>query len=502
MWASIGSARPCAVDQDRCSFGLQATAVHVLLSHHVMGTFEREIEAVVRRWVAPPLIVACSGCQVASEELHTPAAGSGGSTASSTWPDSLASFAPALPARGSGFEPAHCTNGRWDPLPHVNPEIAHDYLSLWQVDRISQTYSLISEAGIRCATASDKGACESAVVTRPESCDFGCPPYYISTTLGDKVDQYISVDLPYLLGVIDFSEEALLLTRFAGYEPGHGDDPCTSATVRASSDGYFDVYARRRMWHCAHGSQINRVALRVSPSGDLGVEHSVLGPPSSCGAVPGRRPDGLRIGSVQASDVLGQFFATCAQLEAAAVHAFSRMQAELLLHQAPQPLVLRALTAQYDERRHARAMAALAARFGGSPTPIEVAAPRARPLLEMAIENAAEGCARETWSAVVATHQAACASTPAVRYVMRAIAADERRHASLSFCAASWLDTRLSTLERRLVRDAYREAMAGLASEVTHDVSEELVRDAGLPPRRVASALLRSLDASLRTRQL
>lgn len=141
-------------------------------------------------------------------------------------------------------------------------------------------------------------------------------------------------------------------------------------------------------------------------------------------------------------------------------------------------------------------MQEVAAAYGARVPRIHVAPPQPRTLLEMAIENAAEGCARESWAAVVATHQAARSCEPALRASMQRIAADERRHASLSFELAHWLDTRLDAAERRLVRSAYADAMAELRRAVSAEVDPELMRVAGLPSAEAATALLSALERS------
>lgn len=56
-----------------------------------------------------------------------------------------------------------------------------------------------------------------------------------------------------------------------------------------------------------------------------------------------------------------------------------------------------------------------------------------RALDEILRENVLEGCVNETYSAVVATHQADHAPSDRLRAVFRAIAADERAHAALSY---------------------------------------------------------------------
>jgi len=59
-------------------------------------------------------------------------------------------------------------------------------------------------------------------------------------------------------------------------------------------------------------------------------------------------------------------------------------------------------------------------------------------LVDVALENAVEGCVRETYGALIATRQAEAASDPVVRRAMRKIAADETAHAALSWDVASF----------------------------------------------------------------
>jgi hypothetical protein len=60
-------------------------------------------------------------------------------------------------------------------------------------------------------------------------------------------------------------------------------------------------------------------------------------------------------------------------------------------------------------------------------------APPARSLEELAVENAVEGCVRETYGALTAIWQARTAKDPSVAAAVRRIARDETRHAALSW---------------------------------------------------------------------
>jgi hypothetical protein len=94
-----------------------------------------------------------------------------------------------------------------------------------------------------------------------------------------------------------------------------------------------------------------------------------------------------------------------AHLEGASVFAFRVLERELVAHGAPSHLVVRARAAQQDEKRHHKTMSWLAGRFGACVPEVEVEPTLTRPLIEMAIENAAEGCVRESYGAAVASVQ-------------------------------------------------------------------------------------------------
>jgi hypothetical protein len=102
-----------------------------------------------------------------------------------------------------------------------------------------------------------------------------------------------------------------------------------------------------------------------------------------------------------------------------------------------------------DEIRHAAQMTSLARRYGASPVAPRVAAPqRRRPALEIAQENAVEGCVRETFGALLAWQQATSAQDPVFARVLRGIAADETRHAALAWEVAAFIEPKLSARER------------------------------------------------------
>jgi hypothetical protein len=115
--------------------------------------------------------------------------------------------------------------------------------------------------------------------------------------------------------------------------------------------------------------------------------------------------------------------------------------------------------ARRDEERHARAMARQA-RMRGAP----VSAPRVlrhaiRPLEAVARENAVEGCVNETFGALIAAFQAEHAPRASLRRVFARIAADEVRHAALSWAVARWAEARLDPAARARVAAARARAL-------------------------------------------
>src|SRR5260221_14585061 len=107
-----------------------------------------------------------------------------------------------------------------------------------------------------------------------------------------------------------------------------------------------------------------------------------------------------------------------------------------------------------DELRHARAARAMGRRFGGTYAPPRATTQPHRSLVAIAIENAREGCVRETFGALTAAYQAAKARDPQVRATMGRIARDEIRHAALSWQLDHWLVSRLDRRGREEVASA------------------------------------------------
>lgn len=187
------------------------------------------------------------------------------------------------------------------------------------------------------------------------------------------------------------------------------------------------------------------------------VSYEVYNGGSNC-PVEGRRPAGLAAPvHGHARTAAGAWLAHAAWLEAASVYAFVHLADELARHGAPRALVKLALAAAKDEVRHTTMMTHLAKRYGAEPPAANVALPGVRSLEALAIENAAEGCVRETWGAVIALWQSHASPDAEVRSVFAQIAKDEARHAALAWAVHEWVMPLLDDAARARVvvaRDA------------------------------------------------
>src|SRR5262249_23648685 len=138
---------------------------------------------------------------------------------------------------------------------------------------------------------------------------------------------------------------------------------------------------------------------------------------------------------------------------------------ELDAHGAPPALRRDARRARRDEVRHTAMTTRLARRHGASPRLPEAQAQAApRGVFEVALENAVEGCVRETYGAVQGLGEARTARDATMRRAMRSIAADECRHAELAWAVHKWAMPRLSAEQRRRVEHSMRDAIAEIAA--------------------------------------
>ncbi len=222
----------------------------------------------------------------------------------------------------------------------------------------------------------------------------------------------------------------------------------------------------------------------------------VPGPAFDCyTCVEGRRPQGY-VDPFLPPTAAG-WLAHAADLERVSVDAFQILARELVAHGAPTSLALRAKQAELDEVQHTCILEGLAIRAGATLTRTTVEHRPVRPLVEIAIENAVEGCIRETYGALVASHQSEHATRFDVRTAMIRIARDETQHAELAWDLHAWLMGRLDRAERARVERAMELAIDALAIAARSPVGAELVGMLGLPSAHVAERLVAGLSAHL-----
>jgi hypothetical protein len=178
------------------------------------------------------------------------------------------------------------------------------------------------------------------------------------------------------------------------------------------------------------------------------------------------------------------------------------MALELRALGAPVELVARAEEARADEIRHAEAMARQAGRFGAcvpalAPSPMHLRGREA-----IALENAVEGCVRETFGAIIAAYQARRAVDRALRAELGIIAVEEARHAQLSWDVGVWLEGGLEPDAQTRVRRARLAALVELGAALSRDADAQtaiagLSDFTGLPSRAVVDELVASASAPI-----
>jgi len=219
----------------------------------------------------------------------------------------------------------------------------------------------------------------------------------------------------------------------------------------------------------------------------------------SCLGIAGRRPEGwVEVAAPRKwASAIGTYFARTAQLEAASVHAFRILRRELAACGAPVDLIEAARRAERDEVEHAKITTRMARIHDAKPAPLRTKRRRLRSLESLALENAVEGCVRETFGALIATWQAERATDQAVAIMMKRIAIDETRHAALAWSIAAWAETQLGAEARQRVEDAKNKAIRDLETQSAVEPHPVLVARAGLPCARDQQRLLQQLRRDL-----
>lgn len=433
------------------------------------------------------------------------------------------SLPPPLPDESSFT----CTSPLADVLTNLNPTTPVDYVELreqvfdndkgdWArdpdagsvdpdadgggVDALLPTKA-VSTHGTACATASDRDACLDALAAfriekggwsldQSDVGGFRRPTTrlgFVVHTRGDEVGAAVDrAELADFLGTVDTLEEARLLMTTQSQDLVCTTTPFKSGW-RQNSDGSWELLVTGSSCGTPFQTRMTVTANGLVMRGETRIQDT--------GAVCGRRPEGLVTSAAPGAAIsLGAWLAEAAHLEAASVVAFRRLERELLALGAPHALVVAARRSRTDEIRHAREMALLARRFGATPPQVEVEALAPRSPFAIALENAVEGCVRETYGALVAAYQARTASDPELRSVLDRIARDEARHAALAHDVAAWLEPRLDDEERAAIARARADAVADLRAAVLRPPAADVAALAGMPKPREARALLDAME--------
>jgi hypothetical protein len=454
------------------------------------------------------------GYVIASALAAVPACGTGASDASSSGlGDGMTSMckdgkAPLLPGLAPG-QPVDFLAVRTESMPYV-PVVASDAgagdagAGDAGAPATSWTATLSDQVGAPCTAASDKVRCEAALrdLRRYTEClgqsqgNAGlrdCAWGYLVYTRGDEVGFVAESTeaLAAFLAPIDTPEEAAAIVARTGRYLSCTDDP--KLAYRAGARG-FEVLVGAG-GSCGHPPASSEIVVRVTTDGHLeDVATRQIRELTPC--AEGRRHEGLTsIPCVsRQAPALGAYFARAAHLEAAAALAFEHLEKELAALDAPADLQRAVRRARGDELRHARQVGLLAERFGTPACPAHARPMALRSAYAIALENAKEGCVRETFGAAVAALRAERAEDPAVRDVAKRIAGDELRHAELAWCLHEWLLSLLGEGERAAVAAAMREAEAELWTELGGALDPELARLAGVPDERMQRAVLTVLS--------
>jgi hypothetical protein len=313
---------------------------------------------------------------------------------------------------------------------------------------------------------------------------------YLVYTRGDEVGTVTSADaIPAFVAPVDTAKDAALILVAKGHRIQCDGRP----NARQTSSGWEII---THTGYVCGGPGILENVVAVTSTGTFTVKDTVTIREGDDNCVIGRRPEGLA-GTKVRGDGLGAFFADMARLEAASVVAFERLAEELRAHGAPEPLTRDALRAAKDEVRHARATKAIAENHGASVEAPFVEDRPIRPLFAVALENAIEGCVRETFGALTATYQATKAADPTIARLMTTLAEDETRHAELAWRIAEWAEPRLDEAERAQIRAARAQAVTELQRAITREPEPVLTSDAGVPNARDALALFTAVAPEL-----
>lgn len=340
------------------------------------------------------------------------------------------------------------------------------------------------------------------------------------------IEGITAADFDKAIGAVDTAEKAALRVRLedyrqpatcrhfreAGYACKSGSDDA-AVPVRKTKDG-FEVATFGSRNVCTGGQQgsakaLGVMAVKSDGKADIWFENEF----TTATAVQARNDEKVECRypergrmfegfvDLAAEATEREYYLRAHRQESAAVIAFERLARELRAHGAPAALIDAALRSADDERRHAtlfRCAYEQAAKALGHDVALTEEAPPilgVRPLLEVLRENVDEGCANETYAAVIATYQSANAPSARLRGLFGAIAADEREHAALAHRIHAWGLSQLDTEAARALEARRVTACEALAAHA--DMTEIGRAQMGEPDPVIASFAFRHVAGAL-----
>ena len=449
---------------------------------------------------------------VVAVQPHTPTAvtPTGSSSAGAPTPPSTPQLFPAPSICADPVAP--------NPLANLQPTVPVDYVEVRRVGLgrggIAPGFTAVHQAGHRCAGAPGDSSCEQAYEHVQLTGGFvsNCVQiqcnHHVLYTHGDQLSVISTRDaFKKFLGPIDSKGEALLWVWANGYETTDCDGFAKGGLTETNRG--FEVKVSKLISDCPWTTHNYRLAVArdgaISVARDLGEQKSNM----CAGRMPPRHLSYLRASqgaSAAATSAYADAPAVAAELaemaflESAAVVAFEQLVEELVAYHAPTGLIAAARAAAADERRHARVITNMAEECGAQVVEAALDEVVVRSLLELALDNAREGCIRETYGALLGSYQAQHSQWPAFAHAMHTIAADELRHAAFSWELADWLHTQLSEEEQRQVAATQQAAAAELVLRQVALAANEpsaLQEALGRPPQQQAITLATALADGL-----
>ncbi|MEO0324706.1 MAG: ferritin-like domain-containing protein [Myxococcota bacterium] len=383
--------------------------------------------------------------------------------------------------------------GGWRPAAGITPAMPADWVGLLQGGAFDGGGWTIDESGEACVNARDVAACQEELLRlRTETLENA-----VLVTDAEGARAYLTPSaLAAFLGDIDTAEEAVIMAWQAGYTTNLCDEVAHYA-YRPAPDGW-ELRVTDDQFCYFDPTDVYGYDVTVTRDGRVNAAQREVIRRDDTPCAIGRRPEGLLPHALRAPRAsLGRELAEMAHLEASAVVAFDILAEELEALGAPLALVREAKRAALDEVRHAREVTDHARRFGAEPAPVEHAPRPLRELAALALDNATEGCVRETFGALMGHRQALQAADPGLARTMKGIAVDETRHAALSWKIHGWAMERLDAATVEDIERAMKREVSSLRASARRAPAADVADALGLPDAEEAVALVDALATSL-----